>query len=177
MPLDGQHRLKAIKTLLQPDDESERVEPPRGFEDEEVSVLMVIRPEESSEDDWLKAYRRLFSSLNRYAIPTDADTNIIMDEDDIIAILTRHLIASHAFFKAPGRHLESLRIQTKGQPLKEGTSHFTSLQQLYSLNETLLTTHLRMNKGWGTGKRKLFPSSRNFKRFRPSEDYIESLFE
>ncbi len=129
--LDGQHRLNAIKTLLQPEDESERVDPPPGFENEEISVLMVIRPSEPTEEQWLSSYRRLFSSLNRYAKPTDKDTNIIMDEDDIFAILTRRLIANHDFFKAPGRHLESFRVQTKGRPLKEGTPYFTSLQQLY----------------------------------------------
>ena len=175
--LDGQHRLKAIKTLLQPEDEAERVEPPTGFENEEISVLMVIRPSESTEDDWLSSYRRLFSSLNRYAKPTDNDTNIIMDEDDIFAILTRRLIATHVFFRAPGRHIESLRVQTKGRPLKEGTSHFTSLQQLYDLNENLLTTPFRVNTGWGPGvETERINDVRHFKRFKPSEEYIEELF-
>ena len=175
--LDGQHRLKAIKTLLQPEDETERIEPPRGFENEELSVLMVIRPPDSTEDDWLSSYRRLFSSLNRYAKPTDNDTNIIMDEDDVFAMLTRRLIANHDFFKAPGRHIESLRVQTKGRPLKEGTSHFTSLQQLYDLNEKLLTTPFRVNSGWGPGtEAERTHEVKQFIRFCPPEDYIEELF-
>ena len=174
--LDGQHRLKAIKTFLQPDDESERVEAPPGFENEEISVLMVIRPPESSEKEWLASYRRLFSSLNRYAKPTDRDTNIIMDEDDLFAILTRRLIATHECFTAPGKHLESVRVQTKGRPLREGASHFTSLQQLYDMNETLLTTPLRSNKGWGLGpEAELVDNVNHFKRFRPSEEYIDEL--
>ncbi len=176
--LDGQHRLKAIKTLLQPDDETERIEPPRGFENEEVSVLMVIRPPDSSEDDWLESYRRLFSSLNRYAKPTDSDTNIIMDEDDVFAMLTRRLITDHDFFRAPGRHVESLRVQTKGRPLKEGTSHFTSLQQLYDLNEDLLTTPFRENTGWGHGpEAERTNDVKQFKRFRPPDDYTDELFD
>ena len=175
--LDGQHRLKAIKTLLQPEDETERIEPPRGFANEEVSVLMVIRPPDSSEDDWLESYRRLFSSLNRYAKPTDSDTNIIMDEDDVFAILTRRLITDHHFFRAPGRHVESLRVQTKGRPLKEGTSHFTSLQQLYDLNENLLTTPFRVNTGWGHGpEAERTNDVKQFKRFRPADDYTDALF-
>ena len=176
--LDGQHRLKAIKTLLEPQDETERIEPPQGFADEEISVLMVIRPPDAGEGEWLTSYRRLFSSLNRYAKPTDKDTNIIMDEDDAFAILTRRLIAEHDFFKSSGRHLDSLRIQTKGQALKEGTSYFTSLQQLYNLNEALLTTHSRTNLGWGPHSQ---PDSvydlRHFKRFRPPESYIDILFD
>ena len=176
--LDGQHRLKAIKTLLQPEDESERVEPPQDFANEEISVLMVIPPPELTADTWLASYRRLFSSLNRYARPTDTDTNIIMDEDDIFAILTRRLIASHKFFKAPGRHVESLRVLTKGKSLKEGTSHFTSLQQLYDINMTLLTTHTRANVGWGPGpEAERTNNIKHFVRFRPPEEYIEDLFE
>lgn len=176
--LDGQHRLKAIKTLLQPQDESERIEPPAGFVDEEISVLMVIRPSDVGDDDWLTSYRRLFSSLNRYAKPTGPDTNIIMDEDDTIAILTRRLIAEHDFFKSSGRHLESLRIQTKGRPLKEGTAYFTSLQQLYDLNEVLLTTHSRNNLGWGPQSDPDSTSElKRFKRFRPPEIYLDSLFD
>lgn len=176
--LDGQHRLKAIKTLLQPDDESERVEPPPDFENEEISVLMVIRPTDSTEEDWLSSYRRLFSSLNRYAKPTDADTNIIMDEDDAIAILTRRLISEHVLFKAPGPHLGSLRVQTKGRPLREGTSHFTSLQELYNLNEILLTTPIRSNTGWGPGPvAERVNNVNHFKRFRPDEDYLDELFD
>ena len=175
--LDGQHRLKAIKTLLQPEDESERVDPPRDFENEELSVLMVIRPADSTEESWLASYRRLFSSLNRYTKPTDRDTNIIMDEDDIFAILTRRLISTHDFFKAPGRHLESVRVQTKGRSLREGTSHFTSLQQLYDMNEILLTTPLRSNIGWGPGpEAERVGNLTHFKRFRPPEEYIDECF-
>lgn len=174
--LDGQHRLKAIKTFLQPDDESERVEAPPGFENEEISVLMVIRPPKEDENTWLASYRRLFSSLNRYAKPTDRDTNIIMDEDDVFAILTRRLVATHDFFKAPGKHLDSVRVQTKGRPLREGASHFTSLQQLYDMNETLLTTPFRSNQGWGLGpEAELVDNVNHFKRFRPPEEYIDEL--
>lgn len=174
--LDGQHRLKAIQTLLRPDDESERVDPPSGFENEEISVLMVIPPTEVSDDDWLVSYRRLFSSLNRYAKPTDPDTNIIMDEDDLFAIVTRRLIARHPFFKAAGRHLDSIRIQTKGPALKEHAPHFTTLRQLYDMNQKLLTTSLRANHGWGSGD-DCEHDVKRFKRFRPSEQYVDQLFD
>ena len=172
--LDGQHRLKAIKTLLQPDNERERVDPPVGFANEEISVLMMIRPPDLCDKDWRKSCRRLFTSLNRYAKPTDDDTNIIMDEDDTFAILTRRLIAEHDFFKAPGPHKESFKVQTKGKTLREGSSHFTTLQQLYDLNENLLTTPFRINVGWGPETER---DVKQFKRFFPSDEYIDELFE
>ncbi len=176
--LDGQHRLKAIKTLLDPEHDAMQVDPPLDFANEEISVLMVIRPTDSSEEEWLTSYRRLFSSLNRYAKPTDRDTNIIMDEDDIFAILTRRLISTHDFFRAPGRQIESLRIKTKGKQLTEGTSHFTSLQQLYDLNKVLLTTPHRANVGWGSGpEEERVRDVSQFVRFRPPETYIDQLFD
>ena len=94
------------------------------------------------------------------------------------AILTRRLIGNHDFFKAPGRHLESLKVQTKGRPLKEGAPYFTSLQQLYDLNKILLTTPLRENMGWGPRpEAERVADIRHFIRFRPPEDYIDELSE
>jgi DNA sulfur modification protein DndB len=68
--LDGQHRLKAIKTLLEQSDPLSNFRP-EGFGEEEISVLIVIKREEPL-DQFLESYRRLFSSLNRY--PTTAFT-------------------------------------------------------------------------------------------------------
>ena len=121
--LDGQHRLKSIKTLIEGG--SDDVPPlPAGFLEEEVSVIMLVRDEEDDEE-FLRSYRRLFSSLNRYAKPTDQDTNIIMDEDDWVAILTRRLLTEHDFFLWKGRALESPKLKTKGKNLRSGDSFFT----------------------------------------------------
>lgn len=179
--LDGQHRLKAIKTLLPSSADAQSADPPGEpgeFANEEISVLMVIPPKGEVAEQWIARYRRLFSSLNRYAKPTDRDTNIIMDEDDLFAILTRRLISEHEFFRCSGRQLESIRVKTKGKPLREGTQYFTSLQQLYDMNQALLLTPERENRGWGDGGGEgLETDVKRFKQFRPSEDYIDELFE
>ena len=165
--LDGQHRLKAIQTLL---DRSESPDPPPGFSEEEISVLMIVR-QEQADAAFLQSYRRLFSSLNRYAKKTDADTDIIMDEDDVFAILTRRLIIDHEFFKWSGRQMSSPRVKMRGKNLNSNDIHFTSLQTLYRMNETLLKTAAR-DAGWGTDLTPL----REFKRFRPDEEYIDELY-
>ena len=64
--LDGQHRLAAIKTLL------DRNNPlsdgaPENFEDDELSVIVVVPSEKDSNEVFMQKYRRLFSYLNRYA--------------------------------------------------------------------------------------------------------------
>lgn len=168
--LDGQHRLKAIQTLINRND-PDSVEPPIGFPDEEVSVILVVR-KEKADKRFLQAYRRLFSSLNRHAKATNRDTNIIMDEDDTFAILTRRLITEHEFFKWDGRQKDSPRVKTKGKNLNTSDSHFTSLQTLYYMNEILLTTSLRENSGWGESEEQL----EEIRRFRQAEEELDSLY-
>ncbi len=164
--LDGQHRLKAIQELL-----ADPAGAPPGFDQEHVSVLVVVREDQDIEEDiWLQRYRRLFSSLNRYAKPTDRDTNIIMDEDDIFAIVTRRLITDHRFFRAPGPERASYKVQTKGKNLKEGAPHFISLQSLYAVNRTLLMTPERRRR-LGTREEKLFL------QLRPEEGQIDRWYE
>lgn len=168
--LDGQHRVAAIKRLLSPDSELDK---PKGFDTDMMSVIVVLREEHDvPEGEWLRRYRRLFSSLNRYAKPTGKDTNIIMDEDDTFAILTRRLISDHEFFQAPGREAESFRVLTKGRNVKTNTSHFTTLQILYEMNKALLTTLHRQNVGWfgdGSTKLDLF--------IRPDEDWLDARYD
>lgn len=162
--LDGQHRLRAIQELM-----SDLTGAPDGFDQEQLSVLVIVREEQAVDDAvWLRRYRRLFSSLNRYAKPTNLDTNIIMDEDDVFAIVTRRLITDHSFFRSGGRERESFRVLTKGKNLKSGSSHFTSLQTLYSMNRVLLMPE-ELRRKWGSPK-----ELRVHLQFRPDEAEVDS---
>ena len=170
--LDGQHRVAAIKLLI---NRQAEVEAPPGFDDDLLSVIVVLREEHDvPEGEWMRRYRRLFSSLNRYAKPTDSDTNIIMDEDDLFAIVTRRLITDHEFFQASGLERESFRVLTRGKNLRAGTSHFTTLQTLYAINTTLLTTSRRRMLGWQHDERR---SGDLNKQIRPDEEYIDAYYE
>lgn len=171
--LDGQHRLKAIKTLLDHSDPDSK-DAPEGFSEEEISVLMIVRSEEK-DAAFLQSYRRLFSSLNRYAKATDIDTNIIMDEDDAFAILTRRIINDHEFFRWGGKQKESPRILTKGKNLRSTDPHFTSLQTLYAMNRILLTANWRGAVGWVAGEGEMVKDVNMFMRFRPTEEYLDHL--
>ena len=164
--LDGQHRLRAIQELM-----SDLAGAPPKFDQEELSVLVVVREDHDVDDAvWLQRYRRLFSSLNRYARPTNLDTNIIMDEDDLFAIVTRRLITDHDFFRSPGPERDSFRVLTKGKALKTGASYFTSLQTLYAMNRVLLMS-TGMRQRWGGAK-----ELRTFLQFRPDEAEIDRYY-
>ena len=174
--LDGQHRLSAIKTLLTRNDPTSD-DAPQGFENDEFSVIVIVPNQEDSNETFMQKYRRLFSNLNRYAKPMDQATNIIMDEDDTFAILTRRLISENPFFQSSGRQRESRRIKTrKGKNLTTRDPYFTSIETLYEMNVELLSSSQRVSNGWGPIREEGM-DLKNFKRFRPSEKYIDSLYD
>ena len=190
--LDGQHRLAALRAILEPSDKpedsfareyiSETFR--QGFRDEEISVIMVVQdPGEDGESlgEVLKDYRRLFSSLNRYAKPTNQATNIIMDEDDGIAILTRRLISEHEFFKwTVDNPSEYLIVKTDApKALKDGDPYFTQIEVLYDINQTFLSSAVRSAKGWKLTDAEVVPQKRFekiWKISRPDEGVLEEYF-
>lgn len=190
--LDGQHRLAAIKAILQPSDHQKdkfardyvAEDFRQSFADEELSVIMVVQDpgdDESARDNVLKDYRRLFSSLNRYAKATDQNTNIIMDEDDGIAILTRRLIAEHEFFKwTVSKPSEYSIVKTdKGKNLQTTDPFFTQIEVLYDLNTAFLTSANRTIKGWKLNDRETVPH-KDFKKIwrinRPDENVLDDYY-
>ena len=176
--LDGQHRLAAIKTLIDQNDPLSDGTP-EDFEDDELSVIVIVPNEKDSNNASRQKYRQLFYDINRYAKPIPSTTNIIMDEENTFAILTRRLITDHPFFQSDARRQqESPRIKTTtGKNLRAGDSYFTSIETLYEMNIALLSSSKRLSIGWGPdsdeGK-----DLKTFIRFRPtSEEYIDSLYD
>ena len=190
--LDGQHRLAAIKAILHPSDHRKdrfareyiTDDFRQLFGEEEISVIMVVQDpgdDESARDEVLKDYRRLFSSLNRYARATDHNTNIIMDEDDGIAILTRRLIAEHEFFKwTVDKPSEYSIVKTeKGKNLRTSDPYFTQIEVLYDINTAFLTSSSRSTKGWKLNDRETI-AHKDFKKIwrinRPDEDVLDDYY-
>ncbi len=89
--LDGQHRLRAIKDAL-------KQKPELGKED--ICVLIVTHYD--NPEGRIRT-RRLFSNINRNAVKTAAAEDIVLDEDDGFAVLTRRILDEHEFLKADGR--------------------------------------------------------------------------
>lgn len=168
--LDGQHRLAAIRSLL---DHTTDFRPPEHFRDEEVSVLIVTPQQLEETSNFIVRYRRLFGHLNRYAKAMSQYDNIIMDEDDALAIVTRRLVSQHPFFGSSSEsEFDSGRIRMEpGKNL--GISHpfFTTLEVLYELNVRLLASRHRRNTGWGANQEQL----QVYKKFRPSDEEIDAL--
>ena len=171
--LDGQHRLAAIKALVDPNSDVS-FNAPKRFKDEEVSVIVVVPSDVESTNEFMIRYRRLFGNLNRYAKRTDNVTNIIMDEDDAFAIITRRLITEHGFFQSSGKQKDSIRVKTtSGKNLRVSDPYFTNLEILYEMNILLLSASHRINDKWGANK----DSLKEYKRFRPDDIELDALFD
>ncbi len=87
--VDGQHRLAALKAAVE--------KAPLRYENDQVSVIVICHAKDA---EGMARARRLFTTVNRYAKKTSPVTNIVMDEDDGVAVLTRRLIREEPFFAA-----------------------------------------------------------------------------
>jgi DNA sulfur modification protein DndB len=93
VPLDGQHRLKALQFAINGRDEKDQpIETyksnPKVGDDDIVLILV--------KHDRIKA-RKIFNKVNRYAKPTSKADNLIINEDDYVAVISRNI--SNSIFK------------------------------------------------------------------------------
>jgi len=85
--IDGQHRLAGVRKVV-------REAPKIGHEVQ--SVLFVAHKDS---DTGRRRIRRLFTTLNKTAKPVSKNEIIALDEDDVMAIVTRRLVEEHPSFK------------------------------------------------------------------------------
>lgn len=148
-PVDGQHRVKGIIESI--DENQELV-------NEEVPVIFIAH---KNTIEGKKRTRKLFSTLNRRAKPVGDNYQIALDEDDIVAIVTREIVEEFSLFQG-----DRLLNGTTKQIPNSNVSAFTSLIALYQCNEFLI-------------KNKLNLSDKNFKEYklyRPDEDIIMEIY-
>ena len=142
--IDGQHRVVGIREAVKQDDK---------IGNEEVSVIFVAHYNDPA---GLERTRRLFTTLNRYAKPVSKQEIIALDEDDVIAIVTRRLVEEYPLFK------EKISL-AKGKNIPTTDKHsFTTIVALYDALDIFLRT---MRRGWN-----------NFKKSRPNDDEIEEFY-
>jgi len=117
VPLDGQHRLAAIKFALYGRDEKDqpietfKSNPEIGSDD--ITLVLV-------KHDRAKA-RKIFSKVNRYAKAVSKADNLIISEDDYIAIISRD-VANNIF--------KSL-VNSKSNTISATSNDITTLSTIY----------------------------------------------
>ena len=143
--IDGQHRVVGIKKAVQEDE---------TLKADEVVVLLVGH---KKTDAGMERSRRLFTTLNRYAKPVSKADIIALDEDDVVAILTRMLVEQHPFFS-------KFLLVKKGKAIPAtDKKFFTTLETLYDVIDELLK---RETDEW-----------RSAKKFRPSDHVIKREYQ
>lgn len=159
-PVDGQHRVEGIKEAVKNND---------AYNEEEVPVIFISH---KTDDYGMQRSRRLFSTLNRYAKPVSMRDIIALDEDDIVAIVSRDLIDRHPLFT----NERLLDAKTKSIP-ETNEKAFTTIITFYQCNYELLwllvkdMTVYNAEGQKAKGKSKL----KEFIRRRPSDQIIEQF--
>ncbi len=143
--VDGQHRVIGIRRAVA---ESKTL----GVE--EVSTIFLAHEKTTA---GRRRTRRLFTTLNRYAKPVGKKDSIALDEDDVVAIVTRNLLDRYELFS--GKKVSA--AQTKSLPVTDRTS-VTTIVALYDALDTYLKVP---GRGWS-----------RFKRYRPSDKEIEAFY-
>jgi DNA sulfur modification protein DndB len=141
--IDGQHRVVGIKRAVV--DKSE-------LGDEEVSTIFVAH---ANNAQGMERTRRLFTTLNRYAKPVNKMQIIALDEDDVVAIVTRRLLEAHPL-------LDRWTSIKKGKNISSrDRKNFTTIITVYDVLDVYLPDD---PKAW-----------RHFKKSRPSDHAISSF--
>lgn len=151
-PVDGQHRVEGIKKSV-----SENKE----LEDETIPVVFIGH---HNNKNGMERTRRLFTTLNRRAKPVATNDIIALEEDDVIAIITRRLLDSYQLF------LDDRVIFSKQKAIPvENKNSLTSVITLYQCNLELLKVCLK--------EQSVKISYKEFLLRRPDDEFINSLYE
>lgn len=147
-PVDGQHRVAGIIEAIKEKPE---------LEYEQIPVVFIAH---DNSPDGIKRTRKLFSTLNRRAKPVGENAQIALDEDDVVAIATRELIATCPLF------WKKRLVNGKGKQIPNNDKEaFTSLVTLYQCNSILIQSKLGLN-----GRK-----YKEYLLFRPTEDVIDEI--
>ncbi len=142
--IDGQHRLLGIKQALKENTD---------LSEEEICVIFIGH---SNSVAGLKRTRRLFTTLNRYAKPVSKSEIISLDEDDMVAIITRKLIDEYPIFN------KAILIKKGKNIPSDNKECITTIEALFDS----LNYFLKLKE----------PNFNDYKKIRPSEDEISKNY-
>lgn len=117
-PIDGQHRLRALKYAIDGKDSSGKDLPnfsaSSELAQEDVVIILFKFDIETS--------RKIFTKVNKYAKPTTKAQNLITDDDDVVAVITR---------KIANDVIDARMVNFKNNTLTNKSIEFTTLATLY----------------------------------------------
>ncbi len=130
--LDGQHRLLALRQVVTGREGGEGPEATKVAQDD---VTVIFLEEESQQKT-----RSIFTVLNKYAKPTTAGQNVMMDETDGYAILSRRVLNE--------KIINAEKVNTLGSALPDRSAYFTTLISVYEMSKALILH--KIGREWQT---------------------------
>jgi DNA sulfur modification protein DndB len=140
--IDGQHRCRAIAEARSGRDGT------KHLVDEQFSVILVPHVDNATGK---KRTRRLFSDINKKAVPVSKGDLAIIDEEDLCAIVARRIYADYKNFRS-GKII-SLTESTNLPPGDD--EHFTNLLTLLSTAKVLKKIYKKHPKSSDTDDRNI----------------------
>ncbi len=126
VPLDGQHRLAAIKFAISGKDEKGKdipgLQPNLDVAKDTCTVLLI-------KHDPKKA-RKIFNKVNRYAKATSKSDNLITADDDIVAMIAREEVAD--------KIIQERLVNYESNTLSAKAPEFTTLAIIYEATVAVL---------------------------------------
>jgi DNA sulfur modification protein DndB len=144
--VDGQHRLAGMREALKA---------ARALEKDQVSLLLV--PHRPGKEG-LERSRRLFTTLNKTAKPVGKGDTIALDENDVMAIVTRFLVENDPWFAD-----DKIKF-SQGSNLSVGSPELTTIGNLYDLLTIIFSKC--MGKKKRSDLRFIRPSDEGLRQYR-----------
>ncbi|HFD31326.1 MAG TPA: DGQHR domain-containing protein [Gammaproteobacteria bacterium] len=158
IPIDGQHRLAGIKYLLEKYNNKEIKRNENYPILADIIPVIFIAHRNDSEKNRLRT-RRLFTTLNKYAVKVNKQEIIAIDEDDPMAITTRWLVENDKRFYDG-------RIKIKGGAnIDINDECLTSIENLYDILTILFVKILKKGSQKTLTQMKR-PSNKQLKAYR-----------
>ena len=144
--VDGQHRLAGMKEAM-------KFAPKLGTD--QISLILVAHQRNKA---GLERSRRLFTTLNKTAKPVGKGDTIALDENDVMAIVTRFLVENDPWFSD-----DKIKF-SQADNVPVGAPELTTIGNLYDLLTTIFTKCIADRKK--SALRYIRPPDDELKRYR-----------
>jgi len=130
--VDGQHRLAGMKKLILDAPDASKLPATK----DNVSVLFIAHRLDNTERT-----RRLFTTLNKTAVPVSKMERIALDENDAMAIVARRLVEEYAPLKEP-----RIAMSHTNNLGKDEDTALTTIGNLYDILRRLFQAELEVSR-------------------------------
>lgn len=128
--IDGQHRVEGIRLAFEQNKES--------LCKDQYPVILVAH---NDDPNGKKMTRRLFADINKKAVRVSSGDLVIIDEEDICAVVARKIYSEYEYFEGG----KIIALTSNANLEKDDVHHFTNLLTLNNIVKTLKPRSINSN--------------------------------